>query len=300
MIKCPFYLIITFFLYSTLQAQLVYPPPYCNNCCNGCSTAYYYEPGRWAWVPRYAPAWFDCYYFAPKCYYQRVDVNRSMITIPEFLGIREGKKLNGVLCGVKTGYICKSPCGLWGQFDLSYAQGRLKGHRSEGFFAHNTDIECYMGFYIVAYNFTMVPYVGVGYSLHRQRFQEKTYRDKTLKERYHIIYIPFGIKFNYAITPCFEVGLNVEGRPQADATLKTNIITHNRWELTKSTGYLVELPISWNISCFNYYWKVIAIPFWKLTQYGKSSPLHDDRSLIVSPKQLYRDWGGMIEMGVLF
>ena len=130
-----------------LQSQLIYPTPYVNNCYNGCSTQQYYEPGRWAWVPRYAPCWWDCFYFAPKCYYQRLDVERqNQTTITEFLGISEGKKLNGVMYGIETGYICKSPCGLWGQFDFSFTQGQLKGHFTEGLWAHYADIEAYFGF----------------------------------------------------------------------------------------------------------------------------------------------------------
>lgn len=285
----------------SLEAQLVYPGPYVNNCANGCSTMHWYEPGRWAWVPRYAPAWWDCFYFAPKCYYQRLDVNRKHdMTIAGFLGIREGKRLNGVMYGIETGYVCRCPNTIWTQFDFSFAQGQLKGHYTKGKWAHYADLGGYVGFDVVAYNFRMVPYVGVGYSLHRFTFDEKSYRHRTLRERYHIIYVPFGIKFNYAVTPCFEVGLNVEGRPQADATLKTNLITHNRWELTKTTGYLVELPICWNIPCFNFYWKIVVVPFWKLTQYGKSSEFEDCDVKIVSPKQQYRDWGGTLEVGTLF
>jgi hypothetical protein len=298
-----------FFFSSSLYSQLVYPVPsyptipvYPNNCNSGCSNGYYYEPGEWAWMPRYPPCWYDCYYFAPKCYYQRVDIDNSRLSIPDAVGIHEGKKLNGVIYGLDFGYIWKGPYSIWAQVNFSYTEGRLKGrHRVKGFFAHYADVEGYLGYNVIAYNFTMVPYVGIGYSLTRERFEEETFFGKVLRERYHIIYIPFGLKLNWAITPCFEIGINVEGKPQADATLRTNLITHNRWELTKTTGYLVEIPICWNIPCYNYYWKVILIPFWKETTFGKSKEFKtewDDK--IFSPRQKYRDWGGLIEAGTLF
>lgn len=293
--------LLTCFPSEGLRAQLIYPTPY-NVNCNGCYIANCYrsEPGRWAWQPRYAPRWYDHFYLEPKCYYQRLDVSKRRHTIADVLGIREGKKLNAVLYGFETGYIYIDTCGLWSQVNFTFTQGKLTGHKTKGRFVHNMEIEGTVGYNIVAYNFTMVPYLGLGYGLYRQRFEEEAFDDHTLKERYHVIYIPFGIRFNYAITPCFEVGLHLGGKPQADSTLKTNLITRNRWELTKTTGYLVELPLTWNVSCFNFYWKIIVTPFWKRTEFGKSSEFRCHRHKIISPQQIYRDWGGLIEAGTLF
>ncbi len=259
--------------------------------------------GHWEWIPPYPPEWCDGVYFAPKVYCETLRFeNKRDVSLTEFLDIEQGNKLTGVLYGLDAGYMYKHPCGFYVEIDSTYAGGKLNGSHSKDMFVYYFDIEGYVGCYINCYNFSVIPYIGIGYSFDRQRFNEKNLVDKTFKLRYHIFYVPVGLKLNYAFSPSFEWGLHFKATPQADSTVKLNFITQNRLELTKRTGYLVESPFTWNIYCFNYVWKVIFTPFWERTVFGKSNAFEMDGGIldVVSPEQIINDTGAKIEVGTLF
>ncbi len=258
------------------------------------------EGGCWTWTPYCIPDWCDVAYFAPKVCYETLRVKQNMPTIADFLGIEQGKKLNGTLWGLDGGYIYKHPCGLYGQIEGTYMQGKLHGSHTEGLFVYDFDVEGTVGYPIYSYNFTFTPFIGIGYEFDRQRFDEEDEDEETVEMRYHIIYVPFGLNIHYAVTPCFAFGVRFKATAQADSTLRVTKFNHSRLELTKTTGYLVEIPFVWHIPCYNFNWKVILIPYWKYNVYGQSHAFDESGVNIFSPKQTYIDTGAKIEVGTLF
>ena len=250
--------------------------------------------------PCSCPDWYDGAYIAPEIFYERVRISSHSHSISDFVGLPHSKTTHGVFYGANGGYIYKSTWGLYAQIDANYAVGKLKNHNVSTRLDHNFDVEGLLGFHLWICDFSMIPYIGIGYSYHRQKFVEETFMEDHLEMRYQVYYVPVGIRMSYLVTPNFEWGLNLKALPQADSTLKASIFKGIRWELAKTTGYFVEMPLTWNSYHSDYVWKFVLIPFWKMTQYGESQKSNRSLVLLTSPKQTYNDWGARLEAGTCF
>lgn len=252
------------------------------------------------WEPCACPDWCAKAYVAPEVYYERVRISNQQHTINDFVGLPQSKTLHGVFYGVNAGYIYKNTWGLYAQVDGAYAVGKLRNRNATNRLDHDFDIEGLLGYSLSVCDFTITPYLGVGYLFQRQKFEEKTFVDDHLELRYHIYYVPVGIRMSYLVTPCWEIGLNFKALPQADSSLKASSFKGLRWELSKTTGYFVEVPLTWNIYQRDYVWKFVLIPFWEMTIFGKSQRSNKSFVIVSSPKQTYNDWGARLEAGTCF
>ncbi len=260
----------------------------------------YWDEGCWTWNPCYTPDWTDCVYFSPKVFHEKLHTQTTNLSLLKFLGIDQGQHARGTLYGIDVGYIYKNSYGLWGQLGAQYAQGKLKDSTASNRRVYNTAVEGLVGYAFVNSCFTLTPFLGVGYSLNRQHFEELDKNDQKVRLRYHTYYIPFGLKLSYMFTPNFECSLHLQANPQADSTLKVNRLNQYRFELGKTTGYLVQVPLTWNITYTDYTWKILLVPFWNRLVYGKSHGIATATSTVYSSKQRYEDWGASITIGTLF
>lgn len=265
--------------------------------CDGCDA-------WWKWAPCRCMDACDGVTFAPKLAYQCLHTVGSAASLEKATGIREKKNICGALYGIEGAYYYKSCCNLIATGWASYAGGMLDNCRAKSIRAYDFDCEATLGYYLdytVLYSTYVIPYFGIGYTFNRLDYKQETRQDKRLRKRYHILYVPVGLRWGWRVTPGLDIQLHVKVMPQVDSTLKINPISHARLHLAKGVSYLVEIPFIWNLPCYcNYFWRIEFTPYWQQIYYGKSSKDECSGKQFHIPQQNYSFWGVKILAGTLF
>lgn len=244
--------------------------------------------------------WESVFYFAPKAYHEKLQFHGETL-LTDVYGVDFNRSADGVLFGFDTGLGCKSDCGFWGGFELSYTGGKLQHGSLPDRYVYDFDVEATMGFYFECARISIIPYGGIAYAFDKQNFSHgRDDDDHHLRLSYRTYYIPCGVLLNMVLSECIELGVNFKAMPQINSKMKINYGDRGLLNLGKQCGYTIEIPITCNSYYWNYSWKWLVIPFWSRREYGRSESLFDDAPYLRIPKQTYTDIGVKIEAGVLF
>jgi hypothetical protein len=251
MLRSFFFLLNTFFcfisvFFSTLYAQ----EPYCcyeqeESCCEELSL------NRWEFY--IGPDWFN--------------LNRR----------REGgTKQNGNIYGLRAGFDRLKCFGWYIGAEVDYSSGTLKGHdrRGRSLKSQYTEsmIEGKVGYTLqmrTGFQFSITPFIGLGYSVERNNFTDPSPLPIHFKTRY--TYVETGFLSWMHLCEQWELGLNFKTKyPLSPKCFVSNDPVQEPMlqRIGDELFYRLELPITYRLNS-EYNFAVRANPYYEYRKYGQ-------------------------------
>ncbi len=241
----------------------------------------------------------SCLYLGPEVYYSTLRVDNTDSTIGGLIGLdNKNSHVDGMIFGVNGGYEYVGHCGLYANIDLNYGQGSLKHSGDLSRYFHEFDATGLLGYQFGGGEcpWLITGYAGLGYLT-----QNYSLSSPSVKYRYYVAHMAFGVKSKVkfrALDSGWAVGLNVAALPQADSTVKIEVLKGARWTLAKRTDWIVSVPVEYYSDCFPVSVKVDL--FWDKIGLGGSKAVTSSGFSLGLPPMRWNAYGASLDLAWMF
>jgi hypothetical protein len=140
----------------------------------------------------------------------------------------------------------------------------------------------------------LTPYAGLGYDNVNSHILKTD-----LNMRYRNYYGILGGRTDIPLWDGFSIGFDGQWQLQLDSSARLSSFSNIRYKLENKNGYLIELPLCYRL-CNDTFILTIA-PFTRRYKDGKSKTIRFNEDIRVRlPEQVNQNWGGKVNIGVLF
>ncbi|MEX0962108.1 MAG: hypothetical protein WDZ28_04545 [Simkaniaceae bacterium] len=218
------------------------------------------------------------------------------------LGVEELNTYKGYLGGAAAGFERKYIWDLYVNLNGSYALGNLSGNGGRSRYIHDEYVEGLFGLSIplsCQCNWVLTPYLGYGFTFVDHHLSAPNL--SSLKFRYSKYYLPIGFILDYTPFDFWNIGLDFKWMPQIDPLLKIVELSGGRWELAHKQGYMVKLPLSFELYEKNQtFWSLTLTPFWRWTKDGSTQAVTNNGTPLDIVENLYIYWGAQAAFAIHF